>query len=604
LTVRLADYVATTLADHGIRDVFMITGGGAMHLNDAIGRCERLRYVCCHHEQACSIAAQGYYRLTNRLAAVNVTTGPGGTNAITGVYGAWVDSLGVVVVSGQVKWETLVRSTGLPLRQLGDQEVDIVKLVEPITKYAVMVTDPQSIRYHLEKAIHLAHTGRPGPVWLDIPMNVQGANIDPATLRGYDPDAEAESARSTTFDEDCARIIEKLASADRPVIYAGAGVRLAGVVDELVAVAERLRIPIATGFNAHDIIASDHPLFVGRPGTIGDRGGNFSVQNADVVLVLGCRLNIRQVSYAWEHFARAAYKIIVDIDPLELKKPTVKPDLGVHANVADVVRRLCAAPAVATGKREEWIAWCRERRQRYPVVLPEYWHGTNGVNPYCFADALFDALAPDDVVVTGDGTACITTFQAAKLKRGQRLFSDSGSAPMGFDLPATIGACIGAGRKRVVCVTGDGSVMLNLQELQTIRGYDLPVKIFLLNNNGYHSIRQTQRNFFPGNDVGSGPESGVTFPDFQRVAYGFDLPFRRACDHGALVAAIRATLDEPGPAICELVLDLSQPFSPKVSSKRLPDGRMVTAPLEDMAPFLPRDEFLANMIVPPVHADA
>ena len=604
MTVRLADYVATTLADHGIRDVFMITGGGAMHLNDAIGRCERLRYVCCHHEQACSIAAQGYYRLTNRLAAVNVTTGPGGTNAITGVYGAWVDSLGVVVVSGQVKWETLVRSTGLPLRQLGDQEVDIVKLVEPITKYAVMVTDPQSIRYHLEKAIHLAHTGRPGPVWLDIPMNVQGANIDPATLRGYDPDAEAESARSTTFDEDCARIIEKLASADRPVIYAGAGVRLAGVVDELVAVAERLRIPIATGFNAHDIIASDHPLFVGRPGTIGDRGGNFSVQNADVVLVLGCRLNIRQVSYAWEHFARAAYKIIVDIDPLELKKPTVKPDLGVHANVADVVRRLCAAPAVATGKREEWIAWCRERRQRYPVVLPEYWHGTNGVNPYCFADALFDALAPDDVVVTGDGTACITTFQAAKLKRGQRLFSDSGSAPMGFDLPATIGACIGAGRKRVVCVTGDGSVMLNLQELQTIRGYDLPVKIFLLNNNGYHSIRQTQRNFFPGNDVGSGPESGVTFPDFQRVAYGFDLPFRRACDHGALVAAIRATLDEPGPAICELVLDLSQPFSPKVSSKRLPDGRMVTAPLEDMAPFLPRDEFLANMIVPPVHADA
>ena len=603
MTVRLADYVAATLADHGIRDVFMITGGGAMHLNDAIGRCDRLHYVCCHHEQACSIAAQGYYRLTNRLAAVNVTTGPGGTNAITGVYGAWVDSLGMVVVSGQVKWETLVRSTGLPLRQLGDQEADIVKLVEPITKYAVMVTDPQSIRYHLEKAIHLARTGRPGPVWLDIPMNVQGANIEPATLRGYHPDTDAAPTRSATFDEDCARIIEKLSAAERPVIYAGAGIRLAGVVDELVAVAERLRVPIATGFNAHDIIASDHPLFVGRPGTIGDRGGNFAVQNADVVLVLGCRLNIRQVSYAWEHFARAAYKIIVDIDPLELRKPTVKPDLGVHADAADVVRRLCAVPAVTSEKRESWIQWCRERRRRYPVVQPEYWQGTNGVNPYCFADSLFDALSPDDVVVTGDGTACITTFQAAKLKRGQRLFSDSGSAPMGFDLPAAIGACIGSGRKRVVCVTGDGSVMLNIQELQTIRGNDLPVKIFLLNNNGYHSIRQTQRNFFPGNDVGSGPESGVTFPDFQRVAYGFDLPFRRACEHGELAAAIRGTLDEPGPAICELVLDLSQPFSPKVSSKRLPDGRMVTAPLEDMAPFLPRDEFLANMIVPPVHGD-
>jgi len=598
--VRLADYVANTLADHGISDVFMITGGGAMHLNDAIGRCHRLRYVCCHHEQACTIAAQGYYRLTNRLAAVNVTTGPGGTNAITGVYGAWVDSLGMVVVSGQVKWETLVRSTGLPLRQLGDQEIDIVRLVEPITKYAVMVIEPSSIRYHLEKAIHRARTGRPGPVWLDIPMNVQGANIDPAALTGFDPAEDVSPRSEATLAAACARILEKLGNAKRPVIYAGSGIRLAGVADEIVAVAERLRIPIATGFNGHDLIPSDHPLFVGRPGTIGDRAGNFAVQNADVVLVLGCRLNIRQVSYAWEYFARAAYRIMVDIDPLELQKPTVKPDLAVHADVADVVRRLCAAPPVGSDEREQWIDWCRARRARYPVVLPQYWNGTNGVNPYCFADALFEALESDDIVVTGDGTACITTFQAAKLKRGQRLFSDSGSAPMGFDLPATVGACIGADRRRVVCVTGDGSVMLNLQELQTIRGYNLPVKIFLLNNNGYHSIRQTQRNFFPGNDVGSGPESGVTFPDFQRVAYGFDIPFRRACHHGELAAAIRGTLDEQGPAICELVLDLAQPFSPKVSSKRLPDGRMVTAPLEDMAPFLPREEFLENMIVPPV----
>jgi len=599
--VRLADYVALTLADHGIRDVFMITGGGAMHLNDAIGRSDRLRYVCCHHEQACSIAAQSYYRLTNRLAAVNVTTGPGGTNAITGVYGAWVDSLGVVVVSGQVKWETLVRSTGLPLRQLGDQEVDIVRLVEPITKYAVMVTDPTSIRYHLEKAIHLARSGRPGPVWLDIPMNVQGANIDPTALRGFDPAEEVPASERSRLEEDCARVLEKLGAARRPIIYAGAGVRLAGVADELLALAERLEIPVATGFNAHDIIPSDHRLFAGRPGTIGDRAGNFSVQNADLVLVLGCRLNIRQVSYAWEHFAREAYKIVVDIDPVELQKPTVKPDLPIHADVADVVRLLGRSDLPrATDERRAWVDWCRTRRERYPVVLPEYWAGTEGVNPYCFADALFDVLDSEDIVVTGDGTACITTFQAAKLKRGQRLFSDSGSAPMGFDLPAAVGACVGASGKRVICVTGDGSVMLNLQELQTIRGYGLPVKLFLLNNNGYHSIRQTQRNFFPGNDVGSGPESGVTFPDFARIAYGFDLPFRRACDHGELADTIRATLAEPGPAVCELMLDLRQPFSPKVSSKRLADGRMVTAPLEDMAPFLPRHEFLENMIVKPV----
>jgi acetolactate synthase-1/2/3 large subunit len=599
--VRLADYVANALADHGIRDVFLITGGGAMHLNDAIGRCHRLDWFCCHHEQACAIAAQGYYRLTNRLAAVNVTTGPGGTNAITGVYGAWVDSLGMVVISGQVKWETLVRSTGLPLRQLGDQEVDIVRLVEPITKYAVMVTDPSTIRYHLEKAIFLARTGRPGPVWLDIPMNVQGATIEPAALRGFNPADEVISQAGVTLEADCDRILERLSKAARPIIYAGAGIRLAGVSDQLVELAERFRIPVATGFNAHDVIPSNHPLFAGRPGTIGDRAGNFAVQNADVVLVLGCRLNIRQVSYAWEHFARAAYKIVVDIDALELQKPTVKPDLAIHADVADVVRRLLNAP-VPVGDRQSWIDWCRERRERYPVVLSEYWTGTAGVNPYCFASALFDALDADDIVVTGDGTACITTFQAARLKHGQRLFSDSGAAPMGFDLPAAIGACIGAARRRVTCVTGDGSVMLNLQELQTIRGHDLPVKIFLLNNKGYHSIRQTQRNFFPGNDIGSGPESGVSFPDFERVAYGFDLPYSRACEHADLDRAIRETLDRSGPAVCEVMLDLSQPFSPKTSSKRLPDGRMVTAPLEDMAPFLPRDEFRQNMIVAPIES--
>lgn len=599
--MRVADFIARTLVDHGVRDVFMVTGGGAMHLNDAIGRCEGLRYVCCHHEQACAIAAQGYYRLTNRLAAVNVTAGPGGTNAITGVFGAWVDSLGMIVVSGQVKWETLVRSTGLPLRQLGDQEADITRLVEPITKYAVMVTDPATIRFHLEKALYLASHGRPGPVWLDVPSNVQAADIDVESLEGFDPAAVESPSHDAAFTSELERLTGHLETAKRPVIYAGAGIRLAGVAEEFLTLAERLRVPVATGFNAHDLIPSDHPLFAGRPGTIGDRAGNFAVQNADVVLVLGCRLNIRQVSYAWQHFARGAYKIIVDIDRAELEKPTVRADLPIRADVADVVRSLLTADTGSvTPDREAWIEWCAERRRRYPVVLPEYWAGTSGVNPYCFADALFDELAADDIVVTGDGTACIATFQAAKLRAGQRLFSDSGSAPMGFDLPAAIGACVASGGRRVVCVTGDGSLMLNVQELQTIRGYELPIKLFILNNDGYHSIRQTQRNFFPGNDVGSGPESGVTFPRFGRLAYGFDLPFHRCEDHGSLATTICATLAEPGPAACEIVLDLAQPFAPKVSSKRLPDGRMVTAPLEDMAPFLPREEFLDNMLIPAV----
>lgn len=599
--IRTADYIAQGLVAHGIEDVFLVTGGGAMHLNDAIGRCAGLRYVACHHEQACAMAAQAYYRQTNRLAAVNVTTGPGGTNAITGVFGGWVDSLGMVVVSGQVKWETLVRSTSLSLRQLGDQEVDITRLVAPITKYAVMVTDPTSVRYHLERAIHLAHSGRPGPTWLDVPINVQSAMIDPDALDGYDPAEDAIPGLNATLARDVATFVERLRTAERPVIYAGAGVRLAGAERELLTFAERWQVPVATGFNAHDLLPSDHPLFAGRPGTIGDRAGNFAVQNADLVLVIGCRLNIRQVSYAWEHFAREAFVAMVDVDAAELAKPTVHPDLPVHADARDALCALLAVPEVTgPASRAAWIAQCHAWRARYPVTPASYWEGTNGVNPYCFGDALFDRLDRDDIVVTGDGTACVTTFQAAKIGPGQRLYSDSGCAPMGFDLPAAIGASVAAPGRRVVCVAGDGSLMMNLQELQTIRGYNLPVKLFIMNNDGYHSIRQTQRNFFPGTDIGCGPESGVTFPDFGKLAVAFGFPFRRVASHEALHDAIAATLAEPGAAVLEVMLDPTQPFSPKTSSKRLDDGRMVTAPLEDMAPFLPREELLENLYVTPV----
>jgi acetolactate synthase-1/2/3 large subunit len=603
--IRVADYIARTLVAHGIRHVFLVTGGGAMHLNDAIGRAPGLEYVCCHHEQGCSMAAQGYYRLTNELAAVNVTAGPGGTNAVTGVFGAWVDSLGMVVVSGQVKWETLVASTGLPLRQLGDQEVDIVRMVAGITKYAVMVTDPTTIRYHLERAIHLARSGRPGPCWIDVPINVQSAMVDADALAGYDPAEDGAAAPLAPRREDVDEIVARLAAARRPVIYAGPGVRLARADRRFRELVDRWQIPVVTSFNAHDLLESDHPCFAGRPGTIGDRAGNFVVQNADFLLVLGARLNIRQISYAWELFARDAYKVIVDVDAAELCKPTVRADLPVRADAGATIDALLARDAAApTAAHAEWRAWAKERVRRYPVVLPEYAAGRDGVNPYCFGEALFDALGEDDIVVTGDGTACITTFQSAKLKRGQRLFSDSGCAPMGFDLPAAIGASVAAGGRRVVSIAGDGSIMMNLQELQTIVGYRLPIKIFLFNNDGYQSIRQTQTNFFPDNPVGCGPESGVSFPDFERIAHGFGIPFRRCASHDGLAAAVRETLDGDGPQFCEVVLDRSQPFSPKTSSKRLADGRMVTAPLEDMAPFLPRDEFLSNMIVAPVNSEA
>lgn len=596
---KVSDYIAQTLAMHGIQDVFLVTGGGAMHLNDAFGRCREIAVHCCHHEQACAIAAESYYRLTNRLAAVNVTSGPGGTNAITGVLGAWQDSLGMIVVSGQVKWETLVRSTGLPLRQYGDQELDIVPLVKHITKYAEMVTDPSTIRYHLEKALYLAKSGRPGPVWLDIPMNVQGAKIDPDTLAGYDP-AEDTPTFTTDLKAAVRQLQERLEMAKRPVIMAGTGVRLGRAHDDFLRLVESWGIPVVTAWNAHDLIWDEHPLYAGRPGTIGNRAGNFAVQNADFLLVLGCRLNIRQISYNWENFAREAFKAIVDVDPAELEKPSLKPDLPIHADVADVLRELLAAgPRTPSVEQQTWIEWCRKRKERYPVVQLEYRDQESPINPYVFVEELFDALPENEIVVTGDGTACVVTFQAAHIKRGQRLYTNSGTASMGYDLPAAIGACVASGRP-VVCLAGDGSLMMNLQELQTVAGQQLPVKIFILNNQGYHSIRQTQTTYFKDNLVGFDAASGVSFPSFEKLATAFGLPYRRLDHVNDIARVVRETVEGDGPQICEVVLDPTQFFSPKLSSKALPDGRMVSAPLEDMYPFLPREEFLANMLVTPL----
>jgi acetolactate synthase I/II/III large subunit len=600
--MRVADYIAQTLAEYGIRHVFLVTGGGAMHLNDALSRNKSLQVVCCHHEQACSLAAESYYKLSNKLAAVNVTTGPGGTNAITGVYGAYVDSLGMIVVSGQSKWETLVRSTDLPLRQLGDQEVDIIRMVEGITKYAVVVKDPSSIRYHLERALHLAVHGRPGPVWLDVPVNVQGSQVDPSSLRGYNPAEDAMVWETPDLDAACADFLDRLSRAERPVIYAGSGVRLSGRMDAFFALLDRIGVPVVTAWNNNDLVPDAHPCYAGRPGSVGDRAGNFTVQNSDLLLILGCRLNIRLISYNWENFARHAYKVWVDIDATELKKPTVRPDLPVHADLAEFMPRLLAkaeAMGVDAARFASWRAWCKQRLARYPVVLPSYWTDAQNVNPYCFMERLFAHTNPDETIVTADGTACVTAFQAARISEGMRLYHNSGSAPMGFDLPAAIGACFAQEPgKRVVCLAGDGSIMMNLQELQTIAGLKLPVKTFVLFNHGYHSIRQTQHAFFKDNIVGCGTDSGLSFPEWERIAHAFGMPYQRISTHEELDTAIKATLDTDGPTLCEVVLDLRQPFAPKLSSRKLDDGRMVTSPPEDMAPFLSRDELRENMVVP------
>ena len=491
--IRVSDYIAHRLVEFGVRHVFMLTGGGSMFLNSAIGTNPKIKTIFNQHEQACAMAAEGYARITNVPGVINVTTGPGGLNALNGVFGAWTDSIPMLVISGQVKRETFIGSYDLPnLRQLGDQEANIIPMVRSITKYAVTVTDPQTIRFHLEKAWYLAQSGRPGPCWLDIPVDVQSSQIDEAALEGLNSSSEPQPD-SARLSVSVAETLHRLKNAERPVILAGSGVRIAGIVDEFLEVVHQLGVPVTTGWT-HDIIASDDPVFCGRPGTIGTRGGNFTVQNSDVLLVLGSRLNIRQTGYTWKSFARAAYKIWVDVDAAELNRPTVKPDFPIQADLRDFLSEMLKQlKGWDSTKFTKWLSWCKERNEKYPAVLPKHREFNGKINPYYFMEVLFDQLGEDDIVVTGNATACVASFQAGKIKLGQRLFSNSGSASMGYDLPASIGAAVAGEGRQVICLAGDGSLQLNIQEFQTIIHYQLPIKIFVLNNGGYLSIRTSQK---------------------------------------------------------------------------------------------------------------
>jgi acetolactate synthase-1/2/3 large subunit len=596
--VKVSDYIASFAVGAGISDVFLVTGGGAMHLDDSLGNHPKLRTTFCHHEQACAIAAEAYYRVSNKLALCCVTSGPGGTNAITGVYGAFVDSMAVLVLSGQVKFETTTSSTDVPLRQLGDQELNIVPIVKSITKYAVMVTDPETIRYHLERAVYEATSGRPGPVWLDVPLNVQGATIDPDGLEGFTPPPH-RAAAETDFGATCREIIRRIEQAERPVVLAGTGVWLSGMHQPFLRLLDKLRIPGTTAWNSNDLLSNDNPWFAGRPGTLGDRAGNFAVQNSDLLLVLGSRLNIRMVSYNWTAFARNAFKVIVDIDADELRKPTVKPDLPVHADLRDLIPALLDTDYQPQNHHTAWLEWCHERRRRYPTVLPEYW-SSPAVNNYCFVQTLFEELDENDVVVCANGSACVVTFQAAIVKNGQRLFHNSGCATMGYDLPAAIGAYRATDAKRIICIAGEGSIQMNLQELQTVVGNGVPIKLFILNNDGYLSMKLTQQNFFKGRLTGCDSRTGVSFPNFSKLIPAYGIGYRACRKHAGMRELIRATLDSEGAQTCEMFLDRNQGFAPKLASKQLPDGRIVSPPPEDMAPFLSREEMAENMLVPMV----
>ena len=579
-----------------------------MHLNDALGHKQGLKVTYNHHEQACAIAAEAYARIDNRIAAVCVTTGPGGTNALTGVACGWLDSIPMFIISGQVRYDTTARymeqyTDGLPLRAVGDQEYDITKAAAHMTKYAVMVEDPKRIRYVLEKAWHYAVTGRPGPVWVDIPVNFQGGYIETDELEGYDP-AEYDKELPPHVNDDVIRqVIDAIKNAKRPVFHAGYGIRLSGGYGVFRKVLEKLNIPVVTYWNAIDLIEDDHPLYCGRAGNMGDRPGNWAIQNADLILAVGTRISIRQVGYNWKTWAREAKVIMVDVDQAELKKTTIHVDMPIWADAKDFLVSLEASinDEQRLFEGTEWLSKCEYWKNNYPVVRPEQFEENGSTaNVYAFVKYLSSKLPNNSLTAVSNGACCVVGHQAYIIKNGSRFDNNSAIASMGYGLPAAVGTCLGGGRKETICLEGDGSIMMNLQELQTIITNNLPIKVFLINNSGYHSIRITQSNLFAEHSrVGIGPESGdLSFPDFHKIADAFGYPYFVARSNGEMMDTVDKVLAVDGPVFCEIFTDTVQRWEPKSSTKRLEDGTLVSPPLEDLAPFLPREELVEQMFIP------
>ncbi|HDH11398.1 MAG TPA: thiamine pyrophosphate-binding protein [Nitrospirae bacterium] len=596
--MRTADYVFNRIAELGVKEVFAVSGGGAMHLVDAAGKNEDINYVAVYHEQAAAMAAEGYARITGKPGVTLVTSGPGGTNTITGLCGAWIDSIPTIFISGQVTTNTLLEGTGL--RQFGIQESDIVSLVKPVTKYAVTVKDPEMIRYHIEEAIYHATSGRPGPVWLDIPLDIQSRLINPDELRQFNPHSKSIRVVSDDLKGKVSKCIDLIKKAERPVVISGYGIRLSHGEEEFIRLVEMIGAPVISSWTSSDLIPSDHDLYIGRSGIMGDRAGNFTVQNADLLLVIGSRMSIPQVGYNFKVFAREAKKIVVDIDRAELEKESLRTDLPIQSDakefIEELIRQLEESGAEA-GSRS-WLDQCRKWKEKYPVVLPEYEGNEDAVNSFYFVDLLSKKLDKDAVIVTDMGTSFTCTMQTFKIKAEQRLFTSSGHASMGFGLPGAIGACFAHGKK-TICISGDGGLQMNIQEFQTLVQYKLPVILFVLNNQGYLTIKLMQQNHF-GRYVGSDPSSGVGTPDIVKIAQAYGIKADRIADHKELNQKIDSILAEDGPFVCEVMMPPEQQLIPRVSSLKKPDGTIISKPLEDLYPFLDREEFLENMIVKPV----
>ena len=594
--IKLSDYVIGFLVKKGISDIFMIVGGGIIHLAESVGNNKEINYFCNYNEQAVTYCTEGYARLKNRISACLVTTGPGSTNALSGVASAWVDSVPMIIISGQVKRELIADYS--KLRQIGEQEINIIDMVRPVTKYAKTVTRPEMIRQELERAFYTATSARPGPVWINIPLDVQGSFINEKKLSSFRPGDLPQLQNKSYLKDKVNKAVKILRTSKRPILLCGYGIRLANAQGLLREFLKIVNIPVVLSFNGMDIIADEHPLLVGKPGIIGQRRANFAVQNADCILSIGSRLNIKIVGYNYRGFAPKAKKILVDIDSEEMNKPTSLSDLTIHADALEFLEEfLNQVKRKNLAFSKDWIKTCRNWKKRYPNIVKNFFEDKKHVHTYVFYDRLAGLLTNQDVVVSGNGLAALCIYQAFKVKQGQRAFTNNGYGAMGWGLPAGIGACIANNRKRTICVTGDGSIQMNIQELGLVRYHNLPIKIFVFNNAGYTSIRLTQDNFFNGHYVGADEKSGVRNPDFKKIAAAYNLPYQKISTNDELDAKIRNILSMNGPVLCELNISPLQGVIPKTTSYKRKDGTFESSPLEDMFPFLPREELRENMLV-------
>lgn len=580
--MKISDYIMDFIASLGVREVFCVTGGGAMHMNNSLGCSEKLKGVFMLHEQGASIAAESYARVNEGYGVCLVTSGPGGTNAITGLVGAYIDSIPVIYISGQAKRADLVGDQGI--RQFGIQEVDIISMVSSYSKYAVQIKEPEDIRYEFEKAAAIAVNGRPGPVWIDIPLDIQASEIDPCQLKGYKNNLKQFIAE----DSDVTEIINEINESKKPVLVLGHGIRLSHSVNKARELYEYLNIPVLTSWNGVDLIEEEHPLYYGRPGAVGQRAANLIEQGADLVITLGTRLNLLSTGYNYDSFLSNGKHIMVDIDLNEMNKKSLHPYKKICCDVSSLIDKLIIRKEeLIKNDRKAWISHCDELTKKYPVIIPEQKQREGFVSTYSLVTEISNQMRKDDIFqFTSSGTSVDISMKVFQIKWGQRAFLTKGLAAMGYDIPASIGSCIASGKKRTVCVTGDGSIAMNMQELEVIKRLNLPVKLFIVDNSGYSMIYQSQSGNFKGHLTGCTPNDGLTLPDMERVSNAFDIKsFRIECD-SELEKTVKETLDYNGPAVCVVKTDITQKILPKQVNYMKPDGQMASRPIEDMAPLL------------------